>query len=145
MIVSWPDKIKAGTDTRHISAFWDVMPTFCDITGTETPAFTDGISFLPVMSGEEQAEHEYLYWEFAGYGGQQAVRVGPWKAIRKDIKKGNLEIELYNLNTDIREENNVAAANPEIVKKMVEIMKKEHTPSTIERFKMGALGDTLDH
>ncbi len=144
MIVSWPDKIKAGTETKHISAFWDVMPTFCDIAGTAAPVFTDGISFLPVLSGEEQQAHEYLYWEFAGYGGQQAVRMGQWKAIRKDINKGNMEIELYNLDNDIREENNVEAQHPEIVKTIREIMKKEHTPSTIERFKMEALGDELD-
>ena len=61
--------------------------------------------------------------------------------IRKNIINGNLEIELYNLDTDIREENNVAAENPEIVKKMENIMKKEHTPSTVEKFKMEALGD----
>lgn len=144
MIASWPDKIERGTETNHISAFWDVMPTFCDIAGTKTPDFTDGISFLPVLEGKEQQAHEYLYWEFAGYGGQQAVRKGPWKAIRKDIRKGNLEIELYNLDTDIREENNVAAQHPDIVKNMEEIMKKEHTPSTIERFKLVGLGDELD-
>jgi len=117
MIVSWPEKIKAGTETNHISAFWDVMPTLCDIVNTETPEFTDGISFLPVLSDEEQPTHKYLYWEFAGYNGQQAVRMGSWKAIRKNIKKGNLEIELYNLDTDIREENNVAADFPEIIEK----------------------------
>jgi len=144
MIASWPEKIKAGTETNHISAFWDVMPTLCEISDVETQTFTDGVSFLPILLGKEQQAHEYLYWEFAEYGGQQAVRMGKWKAIRKDIKKGNLEIELYNLENDIREENNVAAQYPEIVKDMEEIMKKEHTPSTVERFKMEALGDELD-
>jgi len=136
MIASWPDKIIAGTETRHISAFWDVMPTFCDIADAEVPEFTDGISFLPVLFGEEQQAHEYLYWEFAGYGGQQAVRIGPWKAIRKDINEGNLEIELYNLDEDIKEENNVAADFPEIIIQVEKIMKKEHTTSNIERFKL---------
>jgi arylsulfatase A-like enzyme len=139
MIASWPDKIKAGTETNHISAFWDVMPTFCDIANIQSPDFTDGISFLPVLSGKEQKTHEYLYWEFAGYGGQQAVRMGKWKAVRKDIRKGNMEIELYNLDDDIKEENNVAAANPDIVKKMEEIMKNEHIMSTIKRFRLEAI------
>ena len=139
MIASWPDKIKAGTETNHISAFWDVMPTFCDIANIQSPDFTDGISFLPVLSGKEQKAHEYLYWEFAGYGGQQAVRMGKWKAVRKDIRKGNMEIELYNLDDDIKEENNVAAANPDIVKKMEEIMKNEHIMSTIKRFRLEAI------
>ena len=139
MIAAWPDKIKAGSETNHLSAFWDVMPTLCDIANVPSPAITDGLSFLPVLLGDNQTNREYLYWEFAGYGGQQAVRMGPWKAIRKDIKKGNLEIELYNLERDIREENNVAAKNPEIIGIVEEIMKKEHSPSTIDRFKMDAI------
>ncbi len=141
MIASWPAKIKAGTETNHISAFWDVMPTFCDIAGIQSPEYTDGISFLPVLLGEEQPEHEYLYWEFAGYNGQQAVRMGPWKAIRKNINKGNLDIELYNLDEDIKEEKNVAADFPEMIDQMKEIMKKEHTPSTINRFKLKDIDD----
>ncbi len=141
MIASWPDKIKPGTETNHISAFWDVMPTLCDITKSDIPEFSDGISFLPVLVGKEQKEPEYLYWEFAGYGGQQAVRMGSWKAIRNNIKKGNLEIELYNLDNDIKEENNVATDFPEIIKQVEEIMKLEHQPSDLERFKLKALGD----
>jgi arylsulfatase len=141
MIASWPQKIKPGIKTNHISAFWDVMPTFCDIAEIETPYKTDGISFLPVLLNQEQQEHKYLYWEFAGYNGQQAVRMGSWKAIRKDIVKGNLEIELYNLEQDIMEENNVAADFPEVVKQMEEILRKEHTTPSIERFRLEALGD----
>ena len=141
MIASWPDKIKAGTETNHISAFWDVMPTFCEIAGNEAPEFTDGMSFLPILLEQEQKSHEYLYWEFAGYGGQQAVRMGKWKAVRKDIRKGNMEIELYNLNEDIKEENNVAADFPEIIKQVEEIMIKEHTASNIERFKLNGIDD----
>ena len=144
MIVSWPEKIKAGTEANHISAFWDVMPTLCKIANIDAPEYTDGISFLPVLKGEKQQKHEYLYWEFAGYNGQQAVRMGKWKAVRKDIKKGNMEIELYNLDNDIREENNVADQYPDIIKQINEIMKQEHTPSTIDRFKMETLGDVSD-
>jgi len=141
MIASWPGKIKAGTTTGHISAFWDVMPTLCEIANIPPPGFTNGISFLPVLVGEEQQIHEYLYWEFAGYGGQQAVRKGPWKAIRKNIHEGSLKIELYDLDEDIREENNVADDYPEIIKSMEEIMKKEHNPSTIDRFKLTGIDD----
>jgi len=143
MIASWPGVINPGTETNHISAFWDVMPTFCDIVEMESPKFTDGISFLQVLVGKEQQAHEYLYWEFAEYGGQQAVRMGKWKAVRKDIRKGNLEIELYNLDIDIGEEKNVAEQNPNIIRQMEEIMKKEHIPATVERFKLEAIGDEL--
>lgn len=139
MIASWPAKIEPGIETDHISAFWDVMPTLCELAQTPVPDQTDGISFAPVLQGKEQKMHDHLYWEFAGYGGQQAVRMGPWKAIRKNIKNGNLDIELYNLDDDLLEENNVAEEFPEIVEKMEEIMRKEHRPSAIERFRLEAI------
>jgi len=144
MIASWPEKIKKGIETDHISAFWDVMPTFCDLADISTPDYTDGISFLPTMLGEEQKQHKHLYWEFPSYGGQQAVRMGKWKGIRKDIKKGNTEIELYDLENDIKELNNVAEQYPEIVKQIEDIMQKEHIQPVVERFKMEAIGDVLE-
>jgi arylsulfatase A-like enzyme len=142
MLVNWPGKVEAGTKTDHISAFYDVMPTICDLLGIAPPADADGKSFLPTLLGKEQEAHEYLFWEYPEYGGQQAVRMGKWKAVRQNIvKENNLEIELYNLSTDPGEQYNVAGANPEIVKKMEEIMKKEHTTAALDRFKMAALGD----
>ena len=56
-------------------------------------------------------------WEFPSYGGQQAARMGDYKGILKDIKKGNRKIELYNLSDDIKEQNDISSENPEIVKK----------------------------
>jgi arylsulfatase len=140
MIACWPDKIKPGTQSDHISAFWDVMPTLADIAGLPTPE-TDGISFLPTLTGKEQPEHPYLYWEYPEYGGQQAVRMGKWKGIRKDIKKGNMVLELYNLENDLQEQYNVADEQPEIINKMEDIMQKEHQVAELDRFKMEALGD----
>ncbi len=141
MLASWPDHIAPGTISDHISAFWDVLPTLCEVSETETPEDTDGISFLPALLGEKQREHEYLYWEYPEYGGQQAIRMGKWKGIRKDIKKGNMALDLYNLENDIQEQNNIAESHPEIIKQMEEIMIREHTASTVDRFKMKQLGD----
>ena len=141
MIASWPREISKGTVTNHISAFWDVMPTFTEIASAETPKYTDGISFLSTLKGRKQTQRKYLYWEFAGYNGQQAIRMGKWKGIRKDINKGNTEIELYNLDNDIKEEHNVASDFPEIIKQMEDIMIKEHSASTIERFKLKGIDD----
>lgn len=142
MIASWPGKIEAGSKTDHISAFWDVMPTFGELVNAAVPEDTDGISFLPAMTGKEgQVNHEFLYWEFPAYQGQQAVRMGDWKGIRKNIFKGNMTLELYNLADDITESNDVAAENPDIVAKMETIMKNEHTNPEIERFKIKQLGD----
>ncbi|MCK4747661.1 MAG: arylsulfatase, partial [Bacteroidales bacterium] len=137
MIASWPGKIEPGSESEHISAFWDLLPTLCEISGAEVPEETDGISYLPELLGEEtQEEHPHLYWEFPQANGQQAVRMGPWKAVRKDIRDGNLELELYNLDEDIREQHNVADEHPEIIEQMEMIMKQEHQTPEVDRFKM---------
>lgn len=141
MIASWPGKIKEGTVSNHISAFWDVLPTICEITGIKIPADTDGISFLPELTGKKQKEHASLYWEFPETGGEQAVRMGKWKGIRSEIRKGNLKIKLYNLDADIQELQDISAQHPDIVRSMEEIMIKEHVPATQDIFKMKAIGD----
>jgi arylsulfatase len=143
MIASWPGQIAPGSESSHISAFWDVLPTFCELIGAEIPEETDGISFLSELKGEgDQQKHPYLYWEFPGSGGQQALRMGPWKAIRRDIQQGNLELELYNLELDLKEQENVAEAHPELIEEITQILKKEHEPAQLERFRMEALGDS---
>ncbi|MFV1967798.1 MAG: arylsulfatase, partial [Pirellulaceae bacterium] len=69
MIARWPGKIQPGTTTDLPSAFWDVMPTIAEVTGCEPPEGIDGISFLPTLLGRsDQKKHEFLYWEFGGYG-----------------------------------------------------------------------------
>lgn len=147
MIAGWPGVIEAGSQTDHLSAFWDVKPTLMDITGGDPPYNTDGKSFAPTLKGRssQQEEHKYLYWEFPAYGGQQAVRMGRWKGIRKNIiRNGNLDIELYNLEEDVREEHDVAEKHPEVVKKMEKIMRVEHTTSSVADFRMGVLEENKD-
>ena len=130
MLVRWPGKVKAGSKNDIVSAFWDVMPTFADITGAEIPVTIDGISLLPSLLGKKQKEHDYLYWEFHEQGGKMAVRMDNWKAVKLNIDKvPQGETELYDLFADIGEVNNIASSRPEIVKKMEEIMKEAHTPS----------------
>lgn len=142
MIASWPGKIKAGSSSDLISSFYDVLPTLCELTNSPLPENIDGISMVPTMLGKDsQEKHNFLFWDYPEYGGQQAVRMGKWKGIRKNIKQGNLEIELYNLSNDLQELNNVAKDNPEIVEKIYEIMRSEHTLPEVTTFKMIALGD----
>ncbi|MBK1875842.1 arylsulfatase [Pelagicoccus mobilis] len=142
MIAHWPGRIAAGTTSDHVSAFWDVLPTLCELADAEAPADTDGVSFLPELLGTgKQAEHQHLYWEFPSYGGQQAVRMGKWKAIRRDIFKGNMALELYDLEADPKELNDLASTYPGIVRKMETIMASEHQPAALERFKIKELGD----
>ena len=142
MIASWPGRIKAGSQTDHISAFWDLLPSLCEITGVTPPGDIDGISYLPTLLQKgHQKKHPYLYWEYPEAGSSQAVRMGKWKAIRKNIRKGNMKIQLFNLETDIREERDVAAQNPEIVQKIEKILKDAHTPSELKAFRQKQLGD----
>ena len=142
MIASWPEKIKPGSTSNHVSSFYDFLPTVCDLLKIQTPE-TDGISFLPEMMGKKQKSHKYLYWEFPEYEGQQAIRMGDWKAIRQNIKKGNLEIELYNLKNDPEEMNNLVAEKPKLVKEMEELFRLNHHQSALTKFRMRALGDDI--
>jgi len=135
MIASWPTAIEAGSETDHISAFWDVLPTMCEVAGATSPGEIDGISFLNTLTNKkEQEEHEYMYWEFPEYQGQVAIRIGKWKMIWKDIKKGNKNIEVYNLENDLQEKNDISSDQPELVESFYEILKAEHKTPEIERF-----------
>jgi arylsulfatase len=140
LIASWPGKISQGTESDHLSAFWDLLPTLCDAAGAMLPEDIDGISYLPELLGSEtQEQHPYLYWEFPGSGGQQAVRMNQWKALRKDIRQGNLALELYNLEEDLQEQHNVADEEPGLVQQMERIMEQEHSAPELEGFRMKAL------
>ena len=136
LVARWPGRIKPGTTSDHISAFWDVLPTLCDVAGAKPPADIDGISFAPTLLGAgKQQQHEFLYWEFAAYSGQQAVRMGKWKALRKGMFRGNMHVHLYDLEKDAAEQHDVSKAHPEVVARIKRIMAASHTPSKQFPFK----------
>ena len=137
-IVRWPGHIKAGSVNDHQLAFYDIMPTFCDIIGVDnyedrysnkslTKDYFDGLSFAPTLFGKnkKQKKHDYLYWEFHETN-QIGVRKGNWKLL---VKNGNCE--LYDLATDIHEDTNVAAKYPRIVNELKNIVRKEHIDSPL--------------
>ena len=132
-IAKWPGKIKANTTSDHISAMWDMLPTFCDVAGTKTPADIDGLSMLNVLTGkdDQQKKHEYLYWEL---GGQQAIRMGDYKAYRRNRGK----TELYNLGQDIGEQNDIADKMPDLTAKMTKLFETARTESDV--FKLPQAG-----
>ena len=136
MIASWPAKIKAGSVSDHISAFWDMMPTFQELSGSKAKITTDGISMVPtLLSKNDQNAHPYLYWEFHEQGGRVAVRKGNWKGVKLNFKKNpNAQMLLFDLSTDLREENNIAKQHPEIVAELEQIMKDSHVPSEVFNF-----------
>lgn len=138
-IVKWPEHINAGKDCDMPFAFYDLLPTFCDIVGIKDfkKRYTnknipddcfDGISIYPTLTGKgKQRHHKHLYWEFHETD-MIAVRKGDWKLV---VKKG--KPMLYNLAADLHEDRDVAAENPRIVRKMTDIIYKEHRPSEFFR------------
>lgn len=134
-IARWKGHIAAGRTSEHVSAFWDFLPTACEMAGMEAPKSTDGISYLPELLGKPQPQHEYLYWEFHEEGKKQAVRLGNWKGVRLNAAdKPNGPIELYDLASDPSENINLADKHPDVVSKIDSLMKASHTNNPNWRF-----------
>jgi arylsulfatase len=131
-IVRWPGRIKAGETSELVGAFWDVLPTLCDVAGTPAPAEIDGVSLAPTLFGRPgQQIHEYLYWEYHSGGRAQAVRFGNWKAVRNNLKTApDATPELYDLAHDPSEKTNAAAEHPDLAAKAAAYMKAAHRPSS---------------
>ena len=141
-VVSWPKKIRSGRVVDDVSISYDLFATISELSGVDDSYSTDGISLVDIFTDENiSLDREYIYWEFPSYGGQQAARMGDFKALRTDIKKGNNKIELYNLSEDIREEIDISSENPDIIKKFNDIFSREHVKSDIKRFHMGYIDD----
>ncbi len=139
-IVKWPGKVAAGSTTDQVTGFEDWLPTLLDLIDAKSPvpAGVDGISIAPALRGETQPQRDFLYREFTGYGGQQAVWLGKkWKATRQNMLRKNddpLRIQLYDLESDESETTDVAEAYPEVVDRVRKIMAREHVPSEVFRF-----------
>ena len=132
-IVRWPGKVAAGSSSDRISGFEDWMPTLLELAGSPdaAPEEIDGISLAPTLLGKSQEPRPYLYREFPSYGGQQTIRVGDWKAVRQNLSKGDIKTELYNIGSDISEQNNVASEHPDVVAKLEQMMTDARVPSKI--------------
>jgi arylsulfatase A-like enzyme len=136
-IARWPGKIPEGKTSNEMIAFQDMMPTFAEFSGAKAPGKIDGISVANALIGKEQTEkHPYLYWDYGHCRERydQAVRLGDWKGIR--LGQG-AEIQLYNLQSDVGEEKDVAADHPGIVGKIGEIMKNAYIPN--DRYPIGEI------
>ncbi len=136
-IARWPEHVPANTVNDHQLAFYDLLPTFCDIAGIPgyperflNPADPDdcfdGISFATTLLGKPgQRLHEHLYWEFAQTD-YMAVRKDDWKLV---VKEG--VPHLYDLAADIHEDNDLSASHPEILSSLIDIIYQEHRPSPL--------------
>ncbi|MBB08551.1 MAG: N-acetylgalactosamine-6-sulfatase [Roseibacillus sp.] len=117
-IAWWPGVVEPGTTCSEPLAFWDFLPTACELAGVKTPEGLDGFSFVNALSGKPQRSHDYLYWK---YGKKEAVRSGQWKLIRTSPGK---PVELYDLKTDPGEQRDVADGYQEEVKRLRGYMAK---------------------
>jgi arylsulfatase len=133
LLARWPGHIAAGRTSDHVCASWDVLPTLAAIAGAEVPQDIDGISFLPaLLDQEKQPRHDYLYWEYRSGRGSQAVRMGKWKGIRRNLARHrDAPLELYDLTSDPGEQKDVATAHAQIVNRIEAIMRAAQTPSEL--------------
>lgn len=126
-IVRYPYVIEEGQVSDHISAFWDFLPTACELAGVEsTNKDINGISLVPTLKGKvkQQQQHDYLYWEFNEMQGPiQAIRQDDWKLVWKLEGKP----ELYNLKNDISESNNLASQEVDKLNEMLALLKNVRT------------------
>lgn len=135
MIACWPGRIAPKAVSEHISAFWDLPPTLYELTGLAPGEALDGCSFLPELLGEPQPQHDYLYWEFHEQGGKQAVLMGPWKGVRLQVHQNpNAPLELYHLENDPGESQDISRDHPEIVSQISRLMDQAHQPSPLFAF-----------
>jgi arylsulfatase A len=129
-VACWPGKIKQGTESNIPATTYDLMATFADISGYSNPFHSNGSSLVPLLTRLETPEQRPLYWEF--YEGKnapvQAVINDEWKLVRFrfDDEHGQF-VELYNLNSDEGETNNIAENNPDKVAELIRIMNDQHT------------------
>lgn len=136
LVARWPGKIQPGSESDHIGAFWDFMPTFAELADVKPPEEIDGLSMVPTLTGQgTQKVHKSLYWEFPSYGGQQAMRYGKWKAVRKRLFFTEGQMELYDLSVDTGENHDVARGNKDVVQKIATMMSASRVPSELFPFK----------
>ena len=126
-IARWPGKIQPSTTSDLLTSSVDFLPTAAELSGVPSPKGLDGHSIVPTLLGKgQQVVHASLYFEIYEPYFQQAVRMGDWKGYRLGTKA---PLELYDLKSDPAEKQNIAAAHPDIVKRIEAIMTAEHTPS----------------
>ncbi|MGL4630364.1 MAG: arylsulfatase [Leadbetterella sp.] len=134
-IVNFGNNIKANRVVSIPSISYDIMATIHDLIQSSIPIETDGISLLPLIKGEKYKNKRTFYWEFAGYGGQKAIRMGKWKGVFTDlVKNANPKMQLYNIDIDGSEQLDVSISHQKIVKKLTKKMAESHQNSPVHEW-----------
>lgn len=122
-IVRWPGKVDEGSETNFPSYFPDWFPTLTTIAKATLPVDQklDGVDMSQLLQGNTApTRNEPMFWEFAGYGGIVAIRDGKWKAVRRNMKRPKKlqDWELYDLESDRNETNDVSKQHPDVVARL---------------------------
>jgi arylsulfatase A-like enzyme len=107
----------------------DLLPTFARLAGAEMPAdrIIDGKDIGPILVGTPGARTPHEAFFHYHLGQLQAVRSGPWKLIVPHVARPNqgkpeqtvkVSLQLYNLDDDVSESRDVAAAHPDVVRRL---------------------------
>jgi arylsulfatase A-like enzyme len=130
-IASWPASIKPKQTTDHPSAFWDFLPTVCDLIGKPIPQNIQGISFANTLLGKgDQPKHPHLYWEFHEQNINRAIQVGDWKLVQTNIALPDKTVtELFDIGKDIGETTNLADKHPEKTAELLNLIEKARVPN----------------
>jgi hypothetical protein len=131
-LMQWPGVIPAGTDRHELTTTMDLLPTIAEVIGQELPKdrLIDGRNIWPLIAGQPEAKtpHDAFYYYWMNH--LSAVRSGKWKLHVSYIKRDGTGMiqkrvtELYDLENDIGETTNIAADHPEVVKRLMELIKE---------------------
>ena len=127
-IAWWPGTIDPGAEDDAHWYFGDLMATCAELAGVEPPANIDSDSFVAPLRGEPREKRwdrkSLMYWEFYERGSAQAVRFGKWKAIRKPMFTG--KIELYDMSNDPGEKHDYSMRRPDLTRQAAGLMDRAH-------------------
>jgi arylsulfatase A len=133
-IARWPGKIPADTICSEVAGTIDLLPTIAKLAGSQAPQdrIIDGKDIWPLLSNQQDAVSPHEAYYYYQKGQLQAVRSGKWKLFVPMASKirswgkpdGKTEAVLYNLSSDIHEDKNVAAENPQVVKRLLGLAAK---------------------
>ncbi|MEC8942802.1 MAG: sulfatase/phosphatase domain-containing protein, partial [Verrucomicrobiota bacterium] len=129
-IAWWPGRIAPGTEDDAHWYFGDVMATVAELAGVEPPTGIDSDSFAGPLRGQPRKKRwdrkSRMYWEFYERGSAQAVRFGKWKAIRKPMFTGT--IELYDMSNDPGEKHDFSERRPDLARHAAQLLDRAHEP-----------------
>lgn len=120
-VVKWPNHIPEGMHSDFPSYFPDWFPTLCAMAGASLPTSQqcDGVDLRGVLKGSElPSRDELMIWDFHGYGGLLAIRESQWKAVRRNLLQKPTSWELYDLDRDRDEANDLAEKYPDVVRRL---------------------------